>query len=121
MRKVLALLLMVLAVAFYLNAAFAQDDSVAAVPKTSDMTGNVVITDAGSSSLVIRRFDYEQNATVEIKFIVNQDVKIEKGLETIWLDDLEMEDLVTVSYYKDDSSGDLIATKITAVSNEESP
>ncbi len=63
-------------------------------PETQSMQGTITEVDSVGSLLVV--FDGSQ----QVRFGVDQATKIQSGIENIMLDELEINDNVTVEYYK---------------------
>lgn len=63
-------------------------------PKTQSRQGVVTQVDAKGSLLVI--FD----GSVELRFAVDRATRIQRGKDSITLNDLELDNTVTVEYYK---------------------
>jgi len=81
---------------------FCQEDNVV----TQSRQGVVTQVDSIGSLLVI------SDGIEELRLVVGPDVKIQRGTDTIMLDDLESNDSVDVEYYKA-SDGTLNAVLIT--------
>jgi len=104
LSRKLAVVFALIAVLIFSFRTFAQN-----VPENTPIlvaVGTVDQVDSVGSTLVIMVVDQE------MLFVVPDDVKIRRGSDEIFLDDIEQGDNITVEYYRT-SDGQLKATSIT--------